>query len=128
MHTVQPGELDGRVFHGLGANCGALDKTEAVHCSNCGALCVPEGITTGYGVRPDGSKLCFQCGADWEKKMMVETGKATLYLSQKPEDTVTLGTNGTLESTTDSRGFHTVKKYEHWEVTDWPGKLRFTVD
>ena len=57
-------------------------------------------ITRGYGQDRDGKKYCYDCCADNERQAMLDTGRATLYL---------------------------VKDNGHYEVTDWPGKLRFKV-
>ena len=39
--------------------------------------------TTGYGVTADGRKHCYQCCAETDRKAMNETGRATLYLTDK---------------------------------------------
>lgn len=58
-------------------------------------------FTTGYGLDAEGKRYCYSCCADRERKRMVETGKATLYL--------------------------TIDKGAHYTyaVTDWPGLLSF---
>lgn len=71
-----------------------------VTCDRCGKECIPSGCTTGYGVTPDGKKHCFACCADTDRASMIETGRATLYLTQKDFGST---------------------------VTNWPGTLSFTV-
>ena len=70
---------------------------EKVFCATCGAECIPEGCTTGYGQDRKGRKHCFACCADRERASMVETGRAVLYLSVSGR-----------------------------EVRDWAGQLRFS--
>lgn len=70
-------------------------------------------FTTGYGTDSDGRRACFQCCADKERASMIETGRAVLYLTHKksPEQ---------LPGASMARGL-----VVRWEVTDWPGLLRF---
>lgn len=74
----------------------------ALFCSSCGKLCVPEGCTTGYGVDRDGNRHCFDCCAEHGRAHMVETGRATLYLTTRP-----------------------IGERIGWQVSDWPGRLAF---
>jgi hypothetical protein len=69
------------------------------HCDLCGAECIPEGCTTGYGMQANGTKICFLCCAVADALTMEATGKATFYL--------TLGRDG-----------------QH-RVSNWPGTLNF---
>ena len=49
---------------------------------DCGHLPSPHGpYTTGYGRDARGKKHCYACCAEMEKARMIETGRATLYLS-----------------------------------------------
>lgn len=85
-----------------------------VTCFTCGALCIPEGCTTGYGKDREGNKHCFECCAKRERADMERTGRATLYLVSEP-----------MPPAPKSPGTHeTGAKHE---VTDWPGRLRFKV-
>ena len=63
--------------------------------------------TTGYGTDKDGNRKCFQCCADSDRQEMIETGKATLYLSKS------IGTEGIYAGR------------EVWTVGNWPGSLKF---
>lgn len=66
---------------------------------DCGHVPTPDahGIGTGYGRdAADGRTYCYACCADRERARMVESGRATLYLSTATR-----------------------------EITDWPGMLRF---
>jgi hypothetical protein len=60
-------------------------------------------FTNGYGTDKDGKRLCYDCCAELERKSMMDTGKAVLYLVGCKRDDIT------------------------WKVTDWPGKLEFQV-
>ena len=74
---------------------------------DCGHPPTPtEGPGTGYGKLKneetgEWEKHCYHCGAETERNWMIVKGKTVLYLVQTDEGA--------------------------WEVTDWPGKLRFTV-
>jgi hypothetical protein len=50
-------------------------------------------ITTGYGITPDGKKHCYACCAENDKARMIETGRATLYLTKEKESGRALITN-----------------------------------
>lgn len=54
--------------------------------------------STCYGTTPDGRRHCYECCSAKERADMVERGKACLYL---------------------------VKGDSGYEITDWPGTLRF---
>lgn len=67
---------------------------------NCGHAPSKHGpYTTGYGTI-DGKRQCYDCCAAIERQAMVDTGRATLYLTFD-DDTA------------------------RYIVTDWPGHLRF---
>jgi len=59
---------------------------------------VPKGVTTGYGLDENDNKVCYDCCAEKDKKVMREQGKISLYLS-----------NDNLK----------------YKVTNWPGTLCF---
>ncbi len=40
-------------------------------------------ITTGYGVAENGDRHCYACCAERDRASMRETGRATLYLTEK---------------------------------------------
>ena len=84
-------------------------------CAHCGETFKPTTYPSGMGIPgyghvpsdpdpdlywslPEGSKVCYACCAETDKARMDKDGKATLYLS---------------------------KAKETWEVTNWPGSLRF---
>ena len=78
---------------------------EKAICSVCGKECVPDGISTGYGVNGKGEKVCFECCAKEDEKqlMSLEVGqKMCLYLTMEKDS---------------RRGF----------VTNWPGTLKIPV-
>ena len=79
-------------------------QTEKVFCATCGAECVPEGCTTGYGQDRDGRAHCFACCAERERESMIATGKAVLYLTVE-----SAATGGPA-----------------WKIKDWPGRLAFS--
>ncbi|MEN6367736.1 MAG: hypothetical protein ABFC88_13070 [Thermoguttaceae bacterium] len=71
-------------------------------CAVCGAEKVHTGeFTTGYGMDNGGNKVCYDCCGKREWEYMRDTGRATLYL-------------------VDRQGCG-------WEVTNWPGTLKFRV-
>jgi len=62
-----------------------------------------DSCTTGYGVRDDGSKICFDCCGIRDKQIMIKAGNSKtlpLYL---------------------------VVKEAQWWVTNWPNTLSFQV-
>ncbi len=70
---------------------------------DCGHAPSPhESFTTGYGTTSDGKKHCYECIAIIDQAQMVNTGKATLYLS--------------------------VNERHGYEVTNWPASIRFRVN
>ena len=64
-----------------------------------------ESFTTGYGTDSSGKTFCYACCAETDKRSMIETGKATLYLTL---DAVYVG---------HARG----------KVSNWPSSLEFPV-
>lgn len=76
-----------------------MTTIEIVNCSTCGTACIPNGLTTGYGLDADGNKHCYACCAERDRKSMSETGRATLYLQHLAN--------------------------ESFKVTNWPGSLTF---
>lgn len=76
-----------------------LDKMNP-DCGQCGAPFMASGFGKGYGVRPDGMRICYACCADNDRKDMVQYRRATLYL---------------------------VKRGAGHYVTNWPGTLSFPV-
>lgn len=67
-------------------------------------------ITRGYATDAAGKTACYACCAERERAAMIETGRATLYLSYDAE-----------------RGGYNNKviRYSNVRVTDWPGVLEF---
>lgn len=66
-------------------------------------------ITRGYGMDADGNRYCYACCSDRERAAMVQTGRATLYL--------------TIDTRTDHETGH--RTTWGYAVTDWHGTLRF---
>lgn len=52
-----------------------------INCDRCGAECVPNGMTTGYGTDTNGKRHCFACCGELDKQAMIETGRTILYLA-----------------------------------------------
>jgi hypothetical protein len=63
---------------------------------------------TGFATDAAGNLICYACCADVDREDMTRTGKATLYLTEKRRE-----------------GCRTEAPYTVWEVTNWPGSLRF---
>lgn len=68
------------------------------HCETCGAECIPQGCTTGYGTDKEGRKHCFKCCATLDRAEMQQTGRFTGYLTFDGDA---------------------------WSVSNWPGSLRY---
>ena len=75
--------------------------SEPITICDCGHAPTPREYTTGYGTL-DGKTYCFPCCAKRERQQMIDTGKATLYLTMRGG-------------------------YSQWYLSDWPGGLRFQV-
>lgn len=82
--------------------------TEAREILECGH---PESdhssITRGYGWM-NGERHCYDCCAERDRYQMLETGKATLYLTLKDAFTPDGNPNG-----------------KTGEISNWPGSLKF---
>ena len=87
---------------------------------DCGHESQPGGFACGYGTvmsdvkgsrDPIRIRLCYDCCAAGTRMRMIELGTAMLYLVKLKEDPT---------------NFHT-KLLPKYEVTDWPGRLRFKV-
>lgn len=79
-------------------------------------------FTGGYGRYGgvDGPRHCYACCAELDKANMVETGRATLYLcGQEPKAVPANWKPGT--------GAWSTEGTKLFEVTNWPGSLRFRV-
>lgn len=66
----------------------------------------PGSITTGYGVTPEGEKVCYDCCAERDRATLADGGDPGLYLTDVREG------NG--------NGLHT-----RAVVSNWPGSLKF---
>jgi hypothetical protein len=64
-----------------------------------------ESFTTGYGTDSHGKTACHACCAENDKRSMIETGKATLYLTIEAE----------------------YVGHAKAKVTNWPGSLVFPI-
>lgn len=89
-------KLVGDVWHAWSLETESWVETspKVTRCA-CGHDATASGCTTGYGVTHDGFKRCFACCGDDDRKDMIETGKATLYLTRGAD--------------------------KSWKVTNWPG-------
>lgn len=85
-------------------------ETEATIILECGHPPTPTTHGgTGYGRDKDGNRKCYECCADTDRQEMIETGKATLYLTMEVSDGATrLGLPVKVNT-----------------VTNWPGSLKF---
>ena len=83
-------------------------------CSRCGQTkpCPTEGCATGFGYSAAGDILCFACCGNLDTAAMIETGRATLYL--------TLDKERAAAGYPRREGWH----YGQHELTNWPGTLR----
>lgn len=82
---------------------------EQVICTRCKQVIPPSphGFTNGYGENDKGEKFCYPCCAELDKEHMTTGGKIVLYLVwNNLTDQNELGRS-------------------EWEVTNWPGSLRF---
>lgn len=79
---------------------------EVTRCDRCGSVCLPDGLSTGYGSKKDGTKHCFKCCA-------IEDGEALDRLA--PGETL--------------HSLYLVKQPgERCKVTNWPGSFEVTCD
>ena len=84
---------------------------------DCGHEASPHGEhTTGYGIDRNEKKHCYACCAENDRKEMIETGRATLYLT------------GGIGVYKDKFGANkrevSAEKYPG-KITNWPGSLEF---
>lgn len=77
---------------------------DCIQCGKTKPIIKKEG-GTGYA-RTDEGLVCYDCCAERDKQFMRENNKTTLYLAQTPRDPAQ-------------------SKQSKWEVTNWPGTLRF---
>ena len=84
-----------------------------MNCARCNQTIIrPSEYLPGYGTYK-GQKLCYACCANMEREDMISTGKAVLYLVSRDETILSGNAAGLVRKT--------------YEVTDWPGNLRFPV-
>lgn len=86
------------------------------HCSKCGDPFSKYAtkMTTGYGVKEDGTKICFKCCGEEDREYMRTHDRMTLYLTVRQSDgKVHVGTPG-------------LAYMKHF-VTNWPGTLEIPV-
>lgn len=81
--------------------CKRDDIRITFQCARCHntVMCSKEPGGIGYGIFK-GAVHCYQCSAEINKELMIETGKTVLYLE---------------------------KKDGHYTITDWTGRLSFNV-
>jgi hypothetical protein len=94
-------------------------KTKVLDCGHT-YVPVPTGAfgAIGYSVDPGGRKICYQCVAALDRQTMIETGHSQnlpLYLTRTQVVVGAGHSSGKVRGGT-------------WEVTDWPGSLRFPVE
>jgi hypothetical protein len=81
-------------------------------CFRCNSEFVASGCGTGYGIDKNGHKICYNCCGELDKQELdrLEIGEkgVVFYLTSKTKDL------GWGKSTT-------------YEVTNWPGTMRFNV-
>ena len=101
------------------ATLGNRERERNGRCDLCGRVFEPESCATGYArIRTDDGeprRACYLCCADIDIKQMDETGKITLYLSNK---------DGLTPATYNEANRWYVGD---WEVRNWPGTLKFAV-
>ena len=66
---------------------------------------------TGYATLKNNHKVCYACVAERDKKDMIQTGRAILYLSEVKEPKF--------------GGVNNVTGGRHWKISNWPGTLSF---
>jgi hypothetical protein len=66
-------------------------------------------FTTGYGEDSEGKKSCYDCCAANDRRNMIETGKATLYLAKNEDYKEHLGN---------------IDWQPRYFITNWPGSLK----
>lgn len=91
-----------RILDGRTARHARLDTPGlCFRCSVCGlSKPVPSGgVGTGYGRNRRGSLVCYACCGEQDRRAMLRTGKAVLYVTKEPSG--------------------------HSSVSNWPGTLRF---
>lgn len=72
---------------------------------------------TGYGVTPDGRRICYECCIERDKEAMRRYGRATLYMTRDyAPDNYAGGTYP--QADRNGRRYRAI-------VTDWTGLLRF---
>lgn len=66
-------------------------------CADCGEKKVhTDSFTTGYGVGPNGEKVCYACCGKRDSAEMTERGRAVLYLTVREGKPVVTNWPGTL--------------------------------
>lgn len=82
-------------------------------CGQCGAPFCASGLGAGYGIRAsDHMRICYACCGDNDRRDMIETGRAVLYLTSTRKA---------------ERPAGSLIRHVVYEVTNWPGSLRFKV-
>lgn len=99
--TTQAQSRDAKHVDGLQFRCYECKQVKPVQTSG----------GTGYGADNSGRLICYACCGERDKRDMIKTGRATLYLTQ-PEHS---GPSLRLDSYGPSG---------HAQVTNWPGTMR----
>lgn len=78
-------------------------------CTKCGqSKPVQTNGGVGYATMSDNSLVCYDCCAELDRRSMIDSGKATLYLVKNEDNN---------------------KQWQHiYKVTNWPSTLSFAVD
>ena len=94
----------------------SLDRREVSKLSDANSLmdygkCFDCGNTldSQYGKDTVGNSLCYPCCAERDRKSMIETGRATMYLVKRPISTTPIHHGGSYR----------------WYAVNWPGTLEF---
>lgn len=79
-----------------------MTATTILGCGHVPSPC--ESFTTGYGTDESGARHCYACCAEHDRARMIESGRATLYLTRPNASTDPEPT---------------------WKVSNWPDSLSF---
>ena len=60
-----------------------MEDTKTTVCE-CGHIAMSNGFTPGYGITPDGKKICYQCRAENDKQYLRDNGRLSGYLTGNP--------------------------------------------
>lgn len=93
-----------------------MDETKCAVCGGSfGPILNDDGtpFTSGYGVMPDGRRICYACCANVDREEMDKTGRAMLYLTASKPKNLPRGA--------------TYSSEQGWQVGNWPGSLVYPI-